>query len=57
MTDTPAKRFQGTADGGAARTAPGGGTQLAESDLKTMTAEEIVKAREQGRCDQLLGRN
>lgn len=53
---TENKRFQGTADSGA----PGRGvtpTQLSESDLKTMTAEEIVKAQEDGRLDSLLGRN
>lgn len=49
-----AKRFQGTADGGAQRKA-GRPKQLKESDLKNMTAEQIVKAQDEGRLDDLLG--
>lgn len=49
-----AKRFQGTGDNGAAsrKAKP---KQLTENDLKTMTAEQIVKAQAEGRCDDLLG--
>lgn len=46
-------RFQGTADGGAQRKA-GRPKQLTEQDLKTMTPEEIDKAAEDGRLDNLL---
>jgi len=49
-----AKRFQGTGDGGAARKS-GKPKQLAESDLKTMTADQIVKAQAEGRLSDLLG--
>lgn len=49
-----AKRFQGTGDGGAARKA-GRPKQLRESDLKTMTAEQIVKAQDAGQLDDYLG--
>lgn len=49
-----AKRFQGTGDGGAARKA-GRPKQLSERDLKTMTPEQIVKAQDEGRFDDLLG--
>jgi hypothetical protein len=49
-----AKRFQGTGDGGAARKA-GKPKQLTENDLKTMTPEQIVKAQDEGRFDDLLG--
>ncbi len=49
-------RFQGTGDGGAARTPPRGGAQVSETELKTMTPEEIVKAQDEGRLDDLLGR-
>lgn len=49
-----AKRFQGTGDGGAARKS-GKPKQLTESDLKTMTAEQIVKAQADGRFADLLG--
>jgi hypothetical protein len=49
-----AKRFQGTGDGGAARKA-GRPKQLTERDLKNMSAEQIVKAQEDGRLDDLLG--
>lgn len=49
-----AKRFQGTGDGGAARKA-GKPKQLKESDLKTMTPEQIVKAQNDGRLADLLG--
>jgi hypothetical protein len=49
-----AKRFQGTGDGGAARK-PGKPKQLTETDLKTMTPEQIVKAQDEGRLTDLLG--
>ncbi|MEU1805845.1 hypothetical protein [Streptomyces sp. NPDC019937] len=49
-----AKRFQGTGDGGAARKASRP-KQLTENDLKTMSAEQIVKAQDEGRLDDLLG--
>ncbi|MFJ6659703.1 hypothetical protein ACIQNG_25620 [Streptomyces sp. NPDC091377] len=48
------RRFQGTGDGGAARKA-GRPKQLTERDLKNMSAEQIVKAQEDGRLDDLLG--
>lgn len=48
---TPA-RFQGSADGGARKgSAP---AQLTEQDLKRMTPEQIVKARESGQLADLL---
>jgi hypothetical protein len=47
-----APRFQGTGDGGARKgSAP---TQLTRADLKKMTAEQIDKAREEGRLDNLM---
>ncbi|MEV1006122.1 hypothetical protein [Streptomyces sp. NPDC049881] len=46
-------RFQGTGDGGAARKASRP-KQLTKSDIKTMTAEEIDAAREDGRLDDLM---
>lgn len=49
-----AKRFQGTGDGGAARKASRP-KQLTRADLKSMTAEAIDKAREDGRLDDLMG--
>lgn len=49
-----AKGFQGTGDGGAARKA-GRPKQLTQQDLKTMSAEAIDKAREDGRLDDLMG--
>lgn len=48
-----ARRFQGTGDGGAARKASRP-KQLTKSDLKSMTPEEIDKAREDGRLDDLM---
>lgn len=48
-----AKRFQGTGDGGAARKA-GRPKQLTRADLKSMSAEAIDKAREDGRLDDLM---
>lgn len=48
------QRFQGTGDGGAARKASRA-KQLTEQDLKTMTPEQIVKAQDEGRLDNLLG--
>lgn len=47
------QRFQGTADGGAARKASRP-KQLTEQDLKTMTPEEIDKAANDGRLENLL---
>lgn len=49
-----AKRFQGTGDGGAQRKA-GRPRQLTEKDLDRMTSEQIVKAQDEGRLDDLLG--
>jgi len=49
-----AKRFQGTGDGGAARKAARP-KQLTKSDLKTMSPEQIDKARNEGRFETLLG--
>lgn len=49
-----AKRFQGTGDGGAQRNA-GGPKQVTETELKTMTPEQIVKAQNEGRLSSLLG--
>lgn len=48
------RRFQGSADGGARNdgTRP---TQLSKADLDRLSPEEIVKARKEGRCDDLLG--
>ncbi|MEV6450925.1 hypothetical protein AB0M75_06420 [Streptomyces anulatus] len=54
LAAAPARRFQGTGDGGAARKASRP-KQLTESDLKKMTAEQIVKAQDDGRLDDLLG--
>lgn len=48
-----AKRFQGTGDGGAARKA-GKPKQLTRQDLKSMTPEQIDKAREDGRLADLM---
>ncbi|MDQ0829531.1 hypothetical protein QF032_001375 [Streptomyces achromogenes] len=48
-----AKRFQGTGDGGAARKASRP-KQLSRADLKTMTAEQIDKATNEGRLDDVL---
>jgi hypothetical protein len=47
------RRFQGTADGGAARKA-GRPKQLTEKDLDRMSPEEIDKAASDGRLDDLL---
>ena len=49
-----ATRFQGTGDGGAARKA-GRPKQLTQQDLKSMSAEAIDKAREDGQLDDLMG--
>ncbi|QFR00725.1 hypothetical protein F9278_36210 [Streptomyces phaeolivaceus] len=51
---TAKPRFQGSGDGGAARKA-GRPKQLTERDLKNMSAEQIVKAQEEGKLDDLLG--
>jgi hypothetical protein len=48
------RRFQGSADGGAARKASRP-KQLTRQDLKTMTPEQITKAQDDGRFDDLLG--
>lgn len=50
-----AKRFQGTGDGGAAARKAGRPKQLTRADLKSMSAEAIDKAREDGRLDDLMG--
>ncbi|MGW2985452.1 hypothetical protein [Streptomyces goshikiensis] len=54
LAAAPAKRFQGTGDGGAARKAPRP-KQLTRADLKTMSPGEIAKAGDDGRLDDLLG--
>ncbi|MEH0426623.1 hypothetical protein QBB34_09870 [Streptomyces stelliscabiei] len=48
------RRFQGSGDGGAARKA-GRPKQLTQRDLKNMTPDQIVKAQNDGRLDDLLG--
>lgn len=48
------RRFQGSGDGGAQRKA-GRPKQLTQSDLKKMTPDQIVKAQNDGRLDDLLG--
>lgn len=50
-----AKRFQGTADSGAQSRNAGKPKQVTETELKTMTAEQIVKAQDEGRLANLLG--
>jgi hypothetical protein len=50
----PPKRFQGSADGGA-RNAKPGPSQLTQSDLARLSADEINKARREGRLDRLMG--
>lgn len=54
LAAAPAKRFQGTGDGGAARKASRP-KQLTRADLKSMSAEEIDRARDEGRLDDLMG--
>ncbi|MFD6874524.1 MULTISPECIES: hypothetical protein [unclassified Streptomyces] len=54
LAAAPATRFQGTGDGGAARKASRP-KQLRANDLKTMTAEQIVKAQDAGQLDDYLG--
>ncbi|MFM9669342.1 hypothetical protein [Streptomyces galilaeus] len=49
-------RFEGTADGGASRK-PAGPTQLTRADLKGMSADQIVKAKREGRLKNLLSGN
>lgn len=51
-----AKRFQGTGDGGA-RKGTGKPTQLTRSNLEQMSPQQIVKAKEEGRLNDLLGIN
>lgn len=48
------KRFQGSADGGA-RNGNQKPTQLTQADLKSMTHEQIQKAREDGQLADLMG--
>lgn len=48
------RRFQGSGDGGAQRKA-GRPKQLTQSDLKKMTPDQIVKAQNDGRLEDLLG--
>ncbi|MYW50594.1 hypothetical protein GTY64_03745 [Streptomyces sp. SID8376] len=48
------KRFQGTADSGA-RKGTGRPSQLTRSELKRMSPEQIVKAKADGRLDDVLG--
>lgn len=54
LAAAPARRFQGTGDGGAARKASRP-KQLSRSDLKNMSPEQITKAQDAGRLDDLLG--
>lgn len=49
-----AKRFSGTGDGGA-RNGSGQPAQLTEKDLKSMSPQAIVKARAEGRLNELMG--
>ncbi|MBI0294497.1 hypothetical protein JBE04_08375 [Streptomyces sp. PRKS01-29] len=49
-----AKRFQGTGDGGA-RKGKSRPAQLTREDLKRMSPEQIVKAKDEGRLDDALG--
>ncbi|GAA0989223.1 hypothetical protein Q7689_09765 [Nocardiopsis tropica] len=49
-----AKRFQGTGDGGAARKAARP-EQLTRDDVKRMSPQQIVKAKADGRLDDVLG--
>ncbi|XKK40320.1 DNA polymerase V family protein [Nocardiopsis sp. ARC36] len=49
-----AKRFQGTGDGGAARKAAQP-KQLTRDDVKRMSPQQIVKAKADGRLDDVLG--
>lgn len=49
------RRFQGGGDGGAAARKAGRPKQLTERDLTNMTAEQIVKAQNEGKLDKLLG--
>lgn len=48
------RRFQGTADGGARKSASRP-TQLSRDDLKRMSEEQIVQAKAEGRLDDALG--
>lgn len=48
-----AKRFQGGADGGARKGSKP--DQLTRDDLKKMTPEQIVKAQDEGRLNELMG--
>jgi hypothetical protein len=50
----PARRFGGSADGGA-RNGSGKPKQLTNNDLKRMTAEQIVEAQDKGQLADLLG--
>lgn len=54
LAATARPRFQGSGDGGAARKAAGP-KQLTRSDLKGMSPEQIVKAKADGRLNDVLG--
>lgn len=54
LAAAPAKRFQGTGDGGAARKA-GRPKQLSRQDLKSMSPDAIEKARLDGRLEDVMG--
>ncbi|MFM9629508.1 hypothetical protein ACKI10_18010 [Streptomyces galilaeus] len=56
LAATSRPRFEGTADGGASRK-PAGPTQLTRADLKGMSADQIVKAKREGRLKNLLSGN
>jgi hypothetical protein len=49
------KRFQGSADSGPRNGGAGKAPQLTEQDLKRMSPEQIVAAREKGQLNTLLG--
>lgn len=52
LAAAPAKRFQGTGDGGARKAA--GPSQLTRDELSRMTPEQIVQAKQEGRMADLL---
>lgn len=54
LASTATGRFQGSADQGARRGKPAP-SQLSQADLKKMTPEAIVKAKSEGRLNDLLG--
>lgn len=53
---TSRPRFEGGGDGGASRK-PAGPTQLTRADLKGLSADQIVKAKREGRLKNLLSGN